>query len=128
LISIGKTALEGTVTNISPQSNQNLISFNASLANPRDKHLRPGLNLEMQVIYGYKDNVLLVPNGPYFKGPGTYSMFVLEGDNNLVIHDVKLGDSNREYVEVLSGLKPGDRVVTSDLSEYAKSKKLKITK
>jgi HlyD family secretion protein len=126
LINIGKEVLEGTVTNISPQSNQNLISFNASLADPRNPRLRPGLSIEMQILYGYKNNVVLMPNGTFFKGPGQYDLFVFTGERQLERRSVKLGDSNREYIEVLSGLKPGDRVVTSDMSEYSKSKNLKL--
>jgi HlyD family secretion protein len=55
-------------------------------------------------------------------------MFVLNGDNQLVRRDVNLGDSNREYIEVLSGLNSGDQVVISDMSDYSKSKKLKVKK
>jgi HlyD family secretion protein len=128
LVSIGRSTLEGTVTNISPQSSQNLMSFNVALADPRNANLRPGLSLELQVIYGYKDNVTLVANGPFFKGPGKYKMFVLNGDNQLVRRDVNLGDSNREYIEVLSGLNSGDQVVISDMSDYSKCKKLKVKK
>jgi HlyD family secretion protein len=128
LVNIGKDVLVGTVTNISPQSNQNLISFNVALADPRNERLRPGLTIEMQVVYGYKDKVMLVPNGSFFKGPGQYAMFVLDGDNQLVRRNVRLGDSNREYVEVLSGLRVGDRVVTTDMSDYSKNKSLKIKK
>jgi HlyD family secretion protein len=51
---------------------------------------------------------------------------VFTGERQLERRSVKLGDSNREYIEVLSGLKPGDRVVTSDMSEYSKSKNLKL--
>jgi HlyD family secretion protein len=126
LINIGKDVLEGSVTNISPQSNQNLISFTVALADPRNSHLRPGLSIEMQVVYGYKDKVMLMPNGTFFKGPGQYAVFVLDGDRQLVRRTVQLGDSNREYVEVLSGLKVGDRVVTSDMSDYSSHKTLKI--
>ncbi len=128
VVAYGSGTLEGSVTNISPQSNQNLISFSVALDDPRNKRLRPGLNLEMQVIYGFKERVTLVPNGTYFKGPGKYFMFVTDGENQLARREVKLGDSNREYVEVISGLKPGDRVVVSDMSEFAKNKKLKIKK
>jgi HlyD family secretion protein len=126
LINIGKDVLEGSVTNISPQSNQNLISFTVALADPRNSHLRPGLSIEMQVVYGYKDKVMLMPNGTFFKGPGQYAIFVFDGDRQLVRRTVQLGDSNREYVEVLSGLKVGDRVVTSDMSDYSSHKTLKI--
>jgi HlyD family secretion protein len=39
---------------------------------------------------------------------------------------VKLGDSNFEYVEVVSGLQSGDQVVVSDMSEFRNKKKLKV--
>lgn len=67
-----------------------------------------------------------MPNGAFFKGPGQYDLFVLNGEHRLERRSVKLGDSNREYVEVLSGLKPGDRVVTSDMTDYTSSKSLKL--
>jgi HlyD family secretion protein len=127
-ITVGKTQLTGTVTNISPQSNQNRIEFTAALDDPRNENLRPGLSLEMQIIYGYKDNVLRIPNGIYFNGPGTYQLFVVDGEGQLQRRDVKLGDSNREFVEVLSGLKAGDRVVVSDMQDYKSSKSLNLKK
>ena len=52
----------------------------------------------------------------------------MDGDDRLVKRKVQLGDSNREYVEILSGLQTGDRVVISDMDEYNKSDKLKINK
>ena len=55
-------------------------------------------------------------------------MFVLDADDHLTRRTVKLGDSNRRYVEVLSGLEPGDRVVVSDMENYRNSKNLKISK
>ena len=53
-------------------------------------------------------------------------MFVLTSDNELEKRFIKLGDSNYEFVEVVSGLKPGDRVVISDMSDFENSNKLKL--
>ena len=39
---------------------------------------------------------------------------------------VRLGDSNREYVEVLEGLASGDEVIVTDMEEYMQYDKLKI--
>ena len=47
-------------------------------------------------------------------------------DDELVKRKVQLGDSNFEYVEVLSGLKLGDRVVVSDMNSYKNKNKLKL--
>lgn len=59
-------------------------------------------------------------------GRGEYELFVCNSDNELVKRKIQLGDSNFEYVEVLSGLQPGDKVVVSDMSAYKNKNKLKI--
>ena len=40
--------------------------------------------------------------------------------------DLQLGDSNFEFVEVVSGLNPGDKVVVSDMTNYKNKNKLKV--
>jgi HlyD family secretion protein len=128
IVRIGTQNLGGRVTNISPSSNQNMVSFGVALDDPRNNRLRPGLSIDLQIVYGYKDKVILIPNGNFFKGPGAYNIFVFDDDDHLIRREVELGDSNREYIEVKKGLKPGDRVVTSDMSSHARDKELKIKK
>ena len=57
---------------------------------------------------------------------GDYDLFVVTGGDELVKRKVRLGDSNFEFVEVVSGLEPGDQVVVSDMSDYKNSNKLKL--
>lgn len=52
-------------------------------------------------------------------------MFVVKG-NELTRRRVQLGDSNYDFVEVKEGINPGDSIVTSDMTEYANKKNLKI--
>lgn len=47
-------------------------------------------------------------------------------DKEIVKRKVQLGDSNFEFVEVASGLQPGDQVVVSDMSNYKNKNKLKL--
>ena len=39
---------------------------------------------------------------------------------------VALGEANYDYVEVISGIEPGEQVVISDMQDYAKQPELKI--
>ena len=67
-----------------------------------------------------------IANASYYVGRGDYELFVLDSKNEIVKRKVKLGDSNFEYVEVVSGLQPGDQVVVSDMSSYKNKNKLKV--
>lgn len=125
-VRVGNHAIEGTVTNITPQAKQGLISFVVSLDDPGYEQLRSGQRAELNIAYGYKERVTRLASGNFFKGPGDYRLFVLDGNNTLVKRSVKIGDSNREYVEILSGLVPGDRVVISDMERFDNKNKLKI--
>ena len=72
-----------------------------------------------------KDDVLRIANSSYYVGKGEYELFVVNGDQ-LLKRKVQLGDSNFEYVEVVSGLQEGDQVVVSDMNAYKDKNKLKI--
>ncbi len=125
-VRIGNTVIHGNVTNITPQAKAGVVSFMVRLDDPCNSRLRSGLRTDLYVTYGYKDNVTRLPSGTYFKGPGDYELFVMDGDNRLVKRLVKLGDSNRDYVEVVGGLVAGDRVVVNDMERYRTKKELKI--
>ena len=49
-----------------------------------------------------------LPTITYDLGAGKYELFVMTDDNHLERREVELGESSWDYVEVISGLKPGD--------------------
>ena len=126
VVRIGKTELQGVITNLTPQAKGGVVSFTVRLNDSGNPRLRSGLRTELYVSYGYKSSVLRIPNGQYFKGPGEYSLYIKDGDNHIAKRTVRLGDSNRQYVEVLSGLNPGDSVVVSDMEQFKSVKSLKL--
>lgn len=125
-VRLGSTELKGIVTNVTPRSTDGVISFTVGLDDPRNPRLRAGLRAELYISYGYKEDVVRIPNGRYFKGAGEYDLFVLDGTGRLKRRHVTLGDSNRDFVEVVTGLEPGDSVVISDTEKFKSKKSLKI--
>ncbi|MDE6310984.1 MAG: efflux RND transporter periplasmic adaptor subunit [Muribaculaceae bacterium] len=128
IVRLGNIELAGTVASIEPQSNSGAVPFSVSLDDASNPRLRAGLRVQVYVAYGFKEEVLRIPMGNYFKGPGDYIMFVDDGSGTARQRKVTLGDSNREWVEVVSGLKPGERVATADMSAFEKYKKLNLKK
>lgn len=125
IVKIGSEQLEGTVSSVTPLSKNGVISFTVQLKNDHSPRLRSGLKTDVYIMNAVKENVLRIANGSYYAGAGEYDLFVQNG-NNLMKRKVRLGDSNFQYVEVISGLQPGDQVVVSDMTNYKNRSKLKI--
>ncbi len=126
VVKIGNDELIGAVSSVTPLSKNGVIQFSVILEEDDHARLRSGLKTDVYVMNAIKEEVMRIANGPYYSGQGTYELFVLDG-SILEKRKVKLGESNYQYVEVISGLKSGDKVVVSDMAQYRNRSKLKVS-
>ena len=126
IVKIGNEKLEGIVSSVTPLSKNGVISFTVQLVEDNNNRLRSGLKTDVYVMNAVKEDVMRIANASYYVGRGEYELFVQDSDNEIIKRKVQLGDSNFEYVEVVSGLQPGDKVVVSDMSNYKNKSKLKV--
>lgn len=126
IVKVGPDTLPGMISNVTPMSRNGVIAFSVQLDDDANKRLRSGLKTDVYVMSNVMDDVMRIPNASYYTGPGAYELWVQTADNELTRRTVRLGQSNYRYVEVQDGLKPGDKVVTSDMSEFKTNKVLKI--
>ena len=77
--------------------------------------LRPGMRAEFSIVLTRRDGVMAVPREAVQGDPARRVVFVkdFELDNAFIKAPVVLGEQNDRYVEIVSGLFPGDEVVTS---------------
>lgn len=127
IIKMGQLQLEGTVVNITPSVKNGTISFVVMLKDASNPRLRSGLKTDVYIAYGIQDDVVRIPNSSYYSGKGVYELWVVNGDRVEARH-VTLGDSNFDYVEVISGLNIGDKVILSDMTSYKGKKSINIQK
>ena len=126
IVKIGSEKLEGTVSSVTPLSKNGVISFTVQLNEDNNRRLRSGLKTDVYVMNAVKEDVMRIANASYYVGRGEYDLFVRDSDKEIVKRKVQLGDSNFEFVEVISGLQPGDQVVVSDMSQYKNKNRLKL--
>jgi len=96
------------------------IQVQATLANP-DGKLRPGMFVQAQLVVGASQSVIAIPTSGVNYAPYGDSVFVVtdlkdeKGKPYRGVRQqfVKLGGSRGDQVAILSGVKPGDEVVTS---------------
>jgi HlyD family secretion protein len=86
--------------------------------------IRRGQSLRMRIELGQASEELLLPVGGFYKDTGGNWVFVLENDNKAVRRNIKLGRKNSENFEVLEGLQPGDRVITSSYENFGNNEVL----
>ncbi|RQO73520.1 efflux transporter periplasmic adaptor subunit [Pedobacter sp. KBW01] len=126
IIRIGDTQLRGSIVNISPAVNNAIVSFDIQLNQKDSKVLRPNQKVDVFLVTATRNGVLRMANGPAFNGTDLQEIFVLK--NGIAERrTVKTGLSNFDYVEILSGLKAGDEVITSDMGEYKNVKTVTIS-
>lgn len=83
------------------------------VANPEHR-LRPGMKAEFSIVVSQRDNVLSIPRSAVQGDPAQRFVYVKDYElaNAFVKAPVRLGAQNDRFVEVVSGLLPGDEVVT----------------
>ena len=125
IVRVGESHLRGSIANISPAINNNIVSFELRLDQKDAKVLRPNQKVDVFLVTQTRPKVMRVSNGPAFNGAGRQDIFVLK-DGVAERRTVETGLSNFDYIEIKSGLKSGDAVITTDMSTYKNYQKIPI--
>jgi len=81
--------------------------------------IRRGQTLQIRLQLSERTKALLLSRGGFYQKTGGQWVFVLNKSGNVATkRSISLGRQNPDYFEVLSGLKPGDRVVTSSYDNF----------
>jgi HlyD family secretion protein len=93
------------------------------------KGIRKGQTLQITLALSDETTAILVPRGGFYQQTGGNWIFKLSDDGKTAYKaDIQLGRQNTDYYEVLSGLKPGDKVVTSSYENYGTMQELVLKK
>lgn len=114
--SLNTAAIEGTVSAIIPTTDASTRSFTvkiAALGQPKAGLLRSGMFARIRVPAG-KRNVVAVPTSAIRRQGQLTSVYVVDDSNAIRLRLIEAGQSVHDAgddIEVLSGLKPGERVI-----------------
>lgn len=87
--------------------------------------IRRGQSLQIRLALSEEKQAVLVPKGGFFQQTGGNWIFKLNKAGTIAYKvDIRLGTKNTEYYEVLEGLEPGDKVITSSYDNYGDKQEL----
>ena len=91
--------------------------------------IRRGQTLQIHLTLSEEKQAVMVPKGGFYQQTGGNWIFkVSENEKTAYRTDIQLGLQNPDYYEVLQGLKPGDKVVTSSYENYGNMQELVLKK
>jgi len=80
-----------------------------------------GQAIDLKVELGGATRAVMLPNGPFYQDTGGNWVFVVTPDGKSAIRrNVRLGRRNPDFVEVVEGLKPGEKAIVSGYEAYLK--------
>lgn len=105
------------VTKVIPEIKSGKFQVELNFIEAKDLDLRQGLSFGVRLLLSEKTKTVVLSKGSFNQDTAGEWIFVVEG-NQAVRRKIKLGRENPLYYEVLEGLKPDEKVITSTYKDY----------
>ncbi|OCQ19212.1 efflux transporter periplasmic adaptor subunit [Pseudoalteromonas luteoviolacea] len=127
-ISHGSNMLQAQVSKIDSRVTNAQFQIEAELPSGI-QDIKRGQGLDAQLMFSDEQaQATLLPRGAFFTTSGGHWVFVVNRDGSQAVRrDVRLGKKNQHYYEVISGLAPGEQVITSNYGNFDKAQVLNLT-
>ncbi|WP_243041844.1 efflux RND transporter periplasmic adaptor subunit [Dyella sedimenti] len=117
---------KGLVSAISPEVVNGEVAARLRFDGATPKQLRQNQRLSVRILLDQRDNVLTVQRGSFVdESGGSYAYLVRDGVAEK--HPIRVGASSIDKVEILDGLKEGDRIVISGTDSFKNAQRIAIS-
>lgn len=128
----GKVERNGTIYDVSlsklyPEVTDGTFRADLRIDGELPENIRVGQTYYINLQLGEPAEAVLVPRGAFFQSTGGHQAFVLSRDGKTAtLRDIKIGRQNPQYYEVLEGLNPGERIITSSYKNFGNANKITL--
>ena len=85
-------------------------------------NIRAGQTYYLNLQLGQPEEAVIIPRGTFYQKTGGKWIYVVNKEGTKAIkREIRIGRQNPQYYEVLEGLEPGERVITSGYDTYGDS-------
>jgi HlyD family secretion protein len=126
-VEVGGKSYKAKVAKIYPQVRNGTFEVDLHFLEGEPRDLQRGQTLQVRLTLGDPTPAVLIPNGAFYNETGGAWVFVVAPDGNAAVkRPVRLGRRNADHIEVLEGLEPGERVITSPYTGFADRDRLDL--
>jgi len=125
---IGGRTYQLRVSKIYPQVRNGAFEIDLQFAGGEPADLQRGQTVQARLTLGAPAQARLIPAGAFYNDTGGAWLFVVAPDGRSAVRrQVRLGRRNNDVIEVLDGLSPGERVITSPYTGFAERDRLSLS-
>ncbi len=115
------------VSKIYPEVKDGKFQVDMEFVGNSPEGIRRGQTLQIRLQLSDRTKAILLPRGGFYQKTGGQWIFVVnKSGTEAVKRNISLGRQNPDYFEVLKGLKPGEKVITSSYDNFGDVDKLEI--
>ncbi len=116
------------VAKIFPQVKNGIFEADLWFLDGEPQGIQRGQTLQAKLTFGDPTPARLLPNGAFYNDTGGQWVFVVAPNGRSAVkRQVRLGRRNTDYIEILDGLEPGEKVVTSPYTGFTDKDRLDIS-
>jgi HlyD family secretion protein len=115
------------IAKIYPQVRSGQFEVDLVFVGAEPTGIQRGQTLQAKLTLGDAQKARLIPYGSYYSDTGGSWVFVVSPDGKSASRrDVQLGRKNPDFIEILSGLEPGEKVLTSSYAGFLDKRRLDL--
>ncbi len=123
-VKLDNATIGGVIDSVDPRIVDGVVRFSITLDQPSHPLLRNNLRVDVAVVTGRRANVLMARRGALGR-TSTDHAFVIRGDDAVRI-PIRFGLGSEDAIEIENGVKEGDELVISDMTEFDAVKKVRL--
>ncbi|MEQ1514451.1 MAG: efflux RND transporter periplasmic adaptor subunit [Methylotenera sp.] len=121
--------IDGVVARVDPAVNEGIVIVDVDLKGDIPPGARPQLPVEGVVYLSQLSDTLFVGRPAYVKANAAILVYKLDQSGNYATRvPIKAGKVSLDYLQILSGLKEGDRIITSETGEWQNKDRILLNK
>ncbi len=110
------------VRKVYPEVREGKFQADFKFTDRQPENIRTGQTYYLNLQLGQAEEAVIIPRGTFYQKTGGKWIYVLSADGSKAVkREIRIGRQNPRYYEVLEGLAPGERVITSSYDNFGDS-------
>lgn len=113
---------QAQIRKVYPEVRDGKFKADFKFVGQQPENIRSGQTYYLNLQLGQPVEAILIPRGAFYQKTGGKWIYVMSSDGTKAIRrDIRIGRQNPQYYEVIEGLEPGEKVITSSYDNFGDS-------